>query len=296
MATIQCKTEIPAVAGLKDNELTVGREFLLVCDGEFPKNLAQEKLQFILKPEEKYQIHLLGFEFRSPTQADIKITAYKAGQFQYQDLQLSDGTNDLSLGPVQYQVESVLPKPEPGQPETKQEPYGPVGPAQMPVPMLYWALLAGLVGVVILIFISKIYRTVQRRNMLERLKEHDSALTPLAQFHQSFRRLQRSNTVFFGTQAEEDHIFQCLEETHSMFKLYLTRRYQVPAVEWGDRLVLKDLKKHHKKMFQEYGDELKKLLKEYERGFQDKANLKERDVLNISTHTRVLVEKMERMP
>lgn len=296
MATIQCKAEIPAVQGLKDNELTVGREFLLVCDGDFPKDLAQEKLQFVIKPEEKYQIHLLGFEFRSPTQADIKVTAYKAGNFQYQDLQLTDGTQVLSLGPIQYVVESVLPKPEPGQPETKQEPYGPVGPASMSVPMLYWALLAGFIGLVILIFIGKIYRVVQRRNMLERLKEHDSALTPLAQFHQSFRRLQRVNTVFFGAKAEKEHIFQCLEETHAMFKLYITRRYQVPAIEWGDRLVLKDIKKHHKAMFLEYGDELKKLFKEFQRGFEDKENLKEQDVLNISTQTRVLVEKMERMP
>lgn len=295
MTAIQCKTEIPAVPGLNDGELTVGREFLLVCEGEFPRTLDQEKLQFNLKPEEKYQIHLLGFEFRSPTQADLKVTAYKAGDVQLSNLQLTDGVEVLDLGSVQYKVTSVLPPPEPGQPEVKTEPYGPVGPATLGIPVVYWAFLAAFLGVVFLLLIIRIVRMVQRRNMLARLKEHDSALSPLAEFHQSFRRLQRMNTVFFGKTAEPEHIQQCLEETHSMFKLFLTRSYQVPALEWGDRLVLKDIKKHHPKVFSEHSQDLKKLMNEYNRGFEDKNNLKEKDVLNIALQTRQLVERMERV-
>ncbi|UOF01387.1 hypothetical protein [Bdellovibrio reynosensis] len=295
MATIQCKVEVPAVEGLNENEITVGREILLACEGEFPKNLDQEKLHFVLKPEMKYKIHLLKFEFRSSTAADITATAYKAGEIQIDDLQLSDGTQTLSLGAIQYGVQSVLPKQAPGAPEVKQEPFGPFGPAQLSVPMLYWAMLAAFIGLVILLVVAKIYRVVQRRNMLQRLKEHDSALSPLAQFHQSFRKLQRINSVFFGVAASKEDIQTCLEDTNKMLKLFLTRRYQVPALEWNDRLILKDLKKHHPKVHQHFGDDLKKLLNEYSRGFQDKENLKEQDVLNIATSTRHLVEEMERM-
>ncbi|WII70548.1 hypothetical protein QJS83_08770 [Bdellovibrio sp. 22V] len=295
MAAVQCKVETPSVQGLNDNQLTVGREFLLVCDGEFPKDLAQEKLHFILKPEEKYQIHLLGFEFRSPTTADLKVTAYKAGNFQYPDLQLSDGTTTLALGPVQYQVQSVLPPPNPGEPPTKQEPFGPIGPAEIGVPMLYWAILAGVIGLFVLLCVSKIYRIVQRRNMLERLKEHDSALTPLNQFHQSLRRLQRQNKVFFGVPAAQEEVQEVLQETNKMLRLYLTRKYRLPAMEWSDRLILKDIKKYHHSVYVEYGDELRKLLNEYHRGFQDKDQVKEQDVLNLTKHCRILLEKMERM-
>lgn len=295
MAAIQCKMEIPAIQGLNDNELTVGREFLLVCEGEFPRTLAQEKLHFVLKPQEKYQIQLLGFEFRTPTQADLKVTAYRAGQSQFQDLQVTDGTEVLSLGPIQYVVQSVLPKPEPGQPQAKQEPFGPIGPASLGVPMLYWAILAGVVGLAALIFVVRVVRVVQRRSMLARLREHDSALSPMSQFHQSFRRLQRVNTVFFGGQADPEHIKQCLDETSTMFRLFLTRKYQVPALEWNDRLILKDIKKYYPQVFAEYSEDLKKLLKEYARGFEDKDRLKERDVLNIATNTRLLVEKLERV-
>lgn len=295
MATIQCKTEIPPLEGLKENELTVGREFFLACEGDFPKDLAPEKLAFVLKPEQKYQIQLLNFEFRSQTNADIKVTAYKAGRVQFQDLQLTDGTQTLSLGPVEYAVQTVLPPSEQGQQQAKQEPYGPIGPASLTVPMLYWVILAGLVGLVALLFAGKIYRFIQRRNMLERLKEHDSALSPLAQYHQNLRRLQRTNTVFFGGKAEPTHIKECLDETYQMLKLYLTRRYQVPAMEWSPRLVLKDIKKYHHKVYQEHSSDLENLFKEYTRGIQDKENLKEEDVLMITKHCRQLVEKMERI-
>ncbi|MGZ3772748.1 MAG: hypothetical protein ACXVCY_15825 [Pseudobdellovibrionaceae bacterium] len=294
MATIQCKIEIPSLEGLRENELTVGREFLLGCDGDFPKNLVQEKLSFVLKPEQKYQIQLLGFEFRSQTRADLKVTAYKAGPAQFQDLQLTDGTQTLSLGPIQYTVQSVI-QPSSGQQQAKQEPYGPIGPASMSVPVFYWAILGGICSLVVLFFVAKIYRYVQRRNILERLKEHDSAQSPLAQFHQSLRRLQRTNTVFFGGKAEKSHITECLDETYKMLKLYLTRRFQVPAMEWSHRLVLKDIKKYHPKIYQEHSAELEKLFKEYHRGIQDKENLKEDDVLVITKHCRVLVEKMERI-
>ncbi len=198
------------------------------------------------------------------------------GNFKNQDLQLTDGAQTISLGPVQFMTQTMLPAPQPGPQgqQAKQEPYGPIGPAALSVPVLYWALLAGVIALVILFFVGKIYRVIQRRNMLARLKEHDSALSPLAQFHQSFRRLQRTNTVFFGGAAEKEHIRQCLEETHQMLKLFLTRQYQVPAMEWSDRLILRDINKYHHKVYLEYGIELKKLFKEYSRGIQDKENLK----------------------
>lgn len=295
MASIQCKQEIPEHEGLEGQQLTVGREFILVCSGDFPKDLTQEKLQFVLKPEQKYSIHLLGFEFRSPTEADVTVTAYKAGDFQFQDLQLTDGAQTLSLGPVQYSVASVLPPQTPGEQNAKQEPYGPIGPASIGVPMLYWGLLASVIGLFILLAISKVYRVVQRRNMLERLREHDSALAPLPEFHQNLRRLQRKNAVFFGQQASQAEAEEVVKETSGMLRLFLTRMYQIPALEWSDRLVLKDLKKYHPKVAHEYGTDLKRLLREYEKAQKDQSKLQSTDALKIATETRILVEKLERV-
>lgn len=295
MATVQCKVEIPEVQGLTSQELTVGREFLLVCDGEFPKTLKQDQLRFVLQPTEKYQIHLLGFEFRSPTQADLKVTTYKAGQFQFQDLQITDGTETLGLGAVQYVVQSVLPQPEQGQPPPKQEPYGPIGPASIGTPLLYWAILVGIIVLFLGAIFGRIYRVVQRKNMIARLKEHDAAMSPISQFHQSMRKLQRANTVFFGGAASADDIKSCVKETEQMLRLFLTRQFQLPAFEWSQRLILKDLKRHHPKVFSEFGQVLAKLMKEYSRAREDQENLTTQDALNIANSTRKMIEGMEKL-
>lgn len=289
---VQCKIDIPAVPGLQDNQLTVGREFLLACEGEFPRDLHPDKVQVVLKPEEKYSIHLMSFEFRSPTAADLKVTAYRAGQIHFDNLQVTDGTQTLSLGPVQYQVETVLQQPEGGQ-QAPPEPYGAFGPADLPVPAVYGAILLAALGFVALFVAFKIYRVVQRRSMLEKLREHDAAMSPLAQFHQTLRRLQRSNAVFFGVPAKSAEVQRAFETLHEAFLLFLTRQYKVPAVEWNERLVLKDIKKYHRGVYTEFADPLKKLYKEFGHGLKDKQKLTESDVLNLTKSTRALVEKME---
>lgn len=293
MAAVQCKMEIPAVEGLQENTLTVGREFILVCEGEFPRDLHTDKIQLIIPPEYKYNIHLLGFEFRNPTTADIKVTGYRAGEFKIPDLQITDGTQTVSLGEVAYRLESVLPAPQPGEQQAKQEPYGPIGPAKLSVPMLYWAILAGAVALVFVLVLARIYRVVQRRSMLERLREHDSALTPLSQFHQDLRRLQRKNPVYFGVPATAEDVQAAFASLHRSFLLFVTRQYKVPAFEWSERLVLRDLKKYHSRLYAEFGSDLKKLYREYTLGAKDQTKLSENDVLNLTARTRLLLEKME---
>lgn len=293
MASVQCKIEIPAVEGLEENTLTVGREFILACEGEYPRDLQTEKMQLVLKPEQKYSLHLLGFEFRNPTMADIKVTAYRAGGMKFEDLQITDGVQTLSLGPVEYQVQSVLQPAQPGEQQGKQEPYGPIGPMGLSVPFLYWAILVGILGLIVLIILGRVYRAVQRRAMLEKLREHDSALSPLSQFHQNLRRLQRQNAVYFGIPATTQDVQEAFTSLHQSFLLFITRQYKVPALQWSERLVLRDLKKYHPRVYREFGVDTKKLYREYNHGLKDKTKLTENDILNLTRSTRLLLEKME---
>lgn len=298
MTSVQCQVEIPNVQGLKENELTVGREFLLVCEGEFPKDLVQEKLHFILKPEEKYILKLKSFEFRSPTTADLKVTSYTAGQFQFPQLQLTDDKTTLELGSIGFTVQTVMEKPQPsqtGEAPKKPEPYGPIGPATIGIPQNYWIALAVILAVLTSWLGSKIYRVVQRRRLLEDLKKHDSALSPISEFYANLRKLQRYNTVFFGGEGTPEDISTGVIELQRMLRLYLTRQYRMPALEWSPRLVVQDLKKYHPRVHAEEGVETQKLLNEFVKAQQAKNKVKTSDVLNLSKRTRLLIEGMEKL-
>jgi hypothetical protein len=299
MADLQCKLEIPKIEGLKDQELTVGREFFLSCDGEVPKTINRDKVHFVLKPENKYQLQLLGFEFRTSSVVDLKVTSYLAGQHHVEGVQLTDGEFTVALAPVDFTVQTVLEPPaaptQPGEQPAKQEPYGPIGPAVIGIPLVYWASFLAVLSVMGLFAAFRFYRIAQRRRMLERLRQHDSALSPIAEFHQNMRRLARENTVFFGGEGTAEDVHRSLDEGHRVLKLYLTRKYRIPAMEWSDRLILNDIRKYHGKAYDEHGSDLKKILKEYSRAFHDKKHLKTNDVLNLTKFNRKLVEQLERV-
>lgn len=299
MVSVQCKFEIPKVEGLKDNEMTVGREALVTCEGEFPKNLQVDKLHFVETAEQKYLIKLLKARMESPSKAVFVVTGYKAGNIEWPDLQMTDGTETFSLGRIEYFMQTSIPKPEgvdaggAQQAQAKIEPYGPIGPAELSVPHLYWVILVAVLGLIIAGIVFKVIRVIQRRNMIERLKEHDSALSPISQFHQSMRKVQRSNPAFFSGQTTADDISKAMEEMRHMLRLYITRKYQIPALEWSARLIAKDIKKHHRKVYAECGKDMQDLIKEYQHAFENKQNVTASDVVNLSKRTRNLVETME---
>ncbi len=291
--TVSCQVDIPAVKGLKDQELTVGREFFLNCKGEWPKNLVQEKLQILVPEKAKYQIHLLSFEFRSAEEADLKVTAYQAVPVKLEGLQLTDGTQSVTLSPVQYNVRTVIEKPK--DPQQKVEPYGPFGPAMVPIPGVYFLIVLVVVLLAFLLIGQKTYRISQRRKLLRRLKEHDSALSPLAQFHQSMRRLQRENAVFYGAAFDLAQVHEGFKTLSEMWSLFLTRQFLVPAQEWNDKLILKDIRKYHREIFAETGVEIKKLLNEYAQAARSRDKLTDKDILVFAEQTRRLVEKLDRI-
>lgn len=290
MINVNCQIDIPKVEGLNDQELTVGREFYLSCKGDWPKNLDQDKLQLVVPKEAAYQIKLLSFEFRSPEVADLKVTTYRAMPAQFNDLQLTDGNEVISLGAIQYKVASVIEKPQ--DPNQKTEPFGPMGPATVPVPMLYIAVGLALLITVITGVVIKVYHSMQRRRLLQRLKHHDSAQTPIAQFYQTIRKLQRENPVFFSSANSDELLsaFQCLQEA---WLLFVIREFRVPAAEWSDSLILADIKKYHRVIFDEHALAIKKNLKEFQHVKSNLKTLSDKDVLVLLEHTRKLIESIE---
>ncbi len=297
---MQCNLDIPKISGLEDNQLTVGREFYLNCKGDWPKDLNQEKLSFKGDGNMKYALKVMGFEFRSPEEADIKVTTYIAGKVQIPQLLLTDGAKEIDLGPLQFEVASVLPKPDPaaamqqGQgPPAKPEPFGPFGPAVIPVPLLYWLVLLGSIGFVALMVFLRIWRLNQRREMLLRLKEHDVALSPLQEFHQTMRKLQRANPVFYGKEGTVEDLHSGVTELSRMFKIFVSRRLHVPAFEWGERLILNDIRRYHPLVYAEYAGKIRALFTEFKKAETMKAKLSASDVSQLSETLRKTLEGIE---
>lgn len=292
MTAVLCQIDIPKIAGLKDQELTVGREFFLSCKGDWPRDLVQEKLQLLVPAQAKYQIQLLGFEFRTPEVADIKVTSHQAVPAKFDNLQITDGKTTVDLGRVQYPVQTVIEKSE--DPSQKVEAYGAIGPAAIALPLVY--IVTGvLIFMAVVGFVTKkLYRYSQRRRLLAKLKDHDSALSPLNQFHHSMRRLQRDNTVYFGGKGEPEHILQAFDELDSIFRLFLTRELHVPAFDWGTKLILANIRKYHHSVYQESAVDLKKLLSEYSLAVKNRETLTDKDILVLSEQTRRLIEKLDR--
>lgn len=289
MAGIQCKVDIPNVTGLEDQVLTVGREFYLSCEGDWPKNLKQEQVRFEGDAGLQYQLKPLKFEYRTPTVADITVVSYVVGPQQIQNLVLTDGEQKIELGPVQFQVTSVI------QPTEKPpEPFGPFGPATISIPLIYWILLVGALLAFSAWVGLRLWRASQRRAMLERLKQHDSALSPIQEFHQNMRRLQRVNPVFYGKTATAEELRQGIEELARMFKVYLSRRLRVPALEWHERLILKDIQNYHKSVYEEFSASLHKLFTEFKKAQASNQKLQEKDVTQLAMGVRKVLEGVEK--
>jgi hypothetical protein len=301
MAAVQCNLDIPKVSGLEDQQLTVGREFYLNCKGEWPKTLKQESLRFSGDENLKYQIKLLGFEFRTPEEVDIKVTSYLAAKHQFPQLILTDGEQKVELvttqGNVQFSVQSVLPPQGQGAPgqQEKIEPFGPMGPATIAVPVFYWLVLLGALAFVGILGALKVWRYNQRREMLLGLKEHDSALSPLQEFHQNMRRLQRVNPVFYGKEASHEELRQGVAELSRMFKVFVSRRLKVPAFEWSERLIVNDIRRYHFFVYEEYSKKVHVLFSEFRKAENIHAKLSANDVSQLAESLRKTLEGIENL-
>ena len=136
----------------------------------------------------------------------------------------------------------------------------------------------------------------QRKNLVEELRKHDSALSPLAEVHKAYRQWRREKNFFYDEEASSEQLSDFLKEVDQSFRLYLTRMFKVPALKWKDRLILKDVKKYHPEIYENLGVELRKLMLEMSKA-KDAQGLKikglqARDLVQLTENFRVLAEKI----
>lgn len=284
----ECKVEIPNVQGLEPNVLTVGREFVWSCAGTWPGWASEAGLRFFLEPQHQYSLKLLRAEKVSPDTLELLATTYTHGQVDLPNVIFGTETEKVELGPLHLEVRSVQ---DPQNPVA--EPYGPLGPIGIGVPLVYWLILAAVILALVSASGFRWLRYSQRRRLLEKMREHDSPLSPIAEFHQNIRRLQRQRALYAGTVISAEEPREVMKELERFFRIFFLRKFRLPAFDWSDRVLLGQFRRQHKNQAKENAEALRKLLKEFAAA-RTASSVEAKDVIQLTDHARNLAEKIER--
>jgi hypothetical protein len=256
-----CSFAPGAQDGVALNALTVGAKFDLKCHGEIAVAWrAGEPVRVAFaKDEQAYTLQVLQTKTLDPQDAEFVVTGYKPGKQAPEYVRLVQKGGAAGSGEIgfefdkpQWEIRSVL---KPNQPPS---PYGPYGPFALRPPLWIFVTAGLLLALLIVVVYRWVRRTSQRRRMLESLKRHRTALSPLHQFYRDARGLRRR---LHGAKTAEE-LKTITEDLDREFRLYVLRQFEIPTLDWSDNEILADLRRRHKKVFERARDPLKRTLRE----------------------------------
>ena len=117
-------------------------------------------------------------------------------------------------------------------------------------------------------------------------------LLSIQQFYQILRKEQRQSPIFYSEAISSEENRRLWFELNHAFRLFLTRHYLLPVLDWKTPLFLKELRKLDKHNFTLEGKELKQVLLEFEKAEKDIAKLTKTDFIALIEHARKLCEKL----
>lgn len=243
-ANLNCERVIAPVKGLPDQQITVGRHVTFQCNGSWDKLFNFNKAQIKVDEATNYTVKVIKAEARSVSGFDVDVVFYSAGEFQFTNFILSDGSTEILLGPQSIKVETVIEKPQEGKPP---EPFGPIIPLGLSWPAYY---LTATVGFILFIIALAIWFGRQRLKyikLIHKLKMYDGPISADRQFYKAFRQAEAKDYP--------------LSEIEYAFRLYITRAYQIPALDLSDRALLSFFKRRSPWLKKERL-ELKKILED----------------------------------
>lgn len=258
MDQVKCRIEIPDVEGLKPQEMTVGRHAIFSCEGDWNKSFDFTQAQVKLDEQDKYILKVFKAEARSGNSFDVNMTVYVAGEMQWPEMILTDGTNEIALGQQQMSIASVLQPAGPGQPP--QKPYSYIFPMNLHWPLIYTALAAAAVVLFLVGLIYQLRRAARYARLIADLQQHKSSVSADLQFYKSLRSLEKQG---YPT-----------EELEKAFRLYVLRVFGVPMFVLSHRQILNFLKKR-KRTFKAERQQIDVLLSEFEEAAKKKIHFSE---------------------
>ena len=126
---------------------------------------------------------------------------------------------------------------------------------------------------------------------MDQLSTHNTALTPYNQFHREMRQLLREyQSSSYIKKSEKVGAGEYGSELNRIFRLYLIRELQIPALNRKSREIMLELKRHHKPVFKSVGVEIQRLLREFEKAMESKEKLGMVDCDQFCEMSRGVVE------
>jgi hypothetical protein len=266
------------------NALTVGSKFTLNCHGDLPVQWAVGTPVTPVFPqkEQAYSLAILENPRLEANQATFTVTGYKAGKHEPEYLRFVQGERGFEFVKPKWEIQSVLKQGE------QPQPYPPFGPWALGMPLWFLVALVAAALVSVYLVIRALRRRNQRRRMLDELKLHRTALTPLHQFYRDSRLLRRK--IHNARNVEE--LRKISEELNREFRLYVLRQFQIPALDWSDGEILGDLKKRHRHVYRHASETLKRTLRELFR-MKGREGLLLHDVEQLHRMSLEAVEKLD---
>lgn len=295
-ATWDCElraSDVEPIVALES--LHVGDRFLIHCKGEFVEGFAKEQASLaFLAEEQAYTLKLLNLRTFENTEFWAEATSYKPGEHKFQGLVVTDSLQNIALkGEKPIVVKSVLAQQQQANPEAQKIAF--LGPFPLALPIWLWILIF----VVLFAVVGWIWRFVdkrmQKRRLLERLSQHNTALTPFHQFHKEIRSHLRNHT---GPTASLSTPTQFVNDVDKSFRMFLVREFLIPAMEWKTASVMSELKSNHKRTYRYAGPQVRKLLVELERAREagDKNGYEDcEQLVEMSRRVVEQIKKMKRM-
>lgn len=271
-----------------DNQWTVGEVFNLQCEGPTVA-LSGQGLTLKLPEQQIYTLHLLDVIDQTDNKVLFKVTSYRPGEHKVQELKITEaGVPKIQVEPFVFPVQSVI--KDPGQ-----KPYGPIMAFQIAYPQWLWITL--VVSAIILVFglLFRTYRRSQMRKVLEALKEHNTALGAFNQFNKDIRILTRENLFDQKNGWSQEQKKRYIESLDQIFRMYMLREFIVPALDWGDRLILKTIAKQDRRHFTQYSTDLAKLMAELKRAQKDQDKVQVHDCKQLTQMAQKVTQTIWRL-
>ncbi len=288
MSELQCQVEIPEVKGLESQKLTVGRTFYYQCRGDWPVGLQVESLQLQYSAEDAtaYDLRLLSFEFRDPNTADLLLVSYRPGVHNLKDLKLTDGTNSVSLTPIQLEVHSVL------NPAEKTEMYGPMGPMTIPIPWVYWIILISVLGIAISVGALVWRRRHRRRQLMAEIQQRTTHPSPLVQFHRELRLLTKKAGLHEVDRPMRINQRDFLKDLREICEIFWGQKFQVAVLHQNSSRIRPEFKRHAPKIYIKFRKEIRFWDRRWNSLYFASEGMTIHDLAEFVHSTRELIEKM----